>query len=162
MWCNTVLFSPSPSLHFLFISGSFDQRPATGFWASSITPLVFPVSPFGRFWLPDQAADGTGRRPAGARAGGGSRPHRHLRCLRSMCFCFAWKRGKSRLEIRRGGWLRDGQGFMNGGKDEGILQNDNILQCSAMWIFFIQIWLAPEALNRTGKIVTISSLSLFE
>lgn len=42
------------------------------------------LSPPVRFWLSDQAADDSRRRPGGSGSGGRSRPHRHLRRLRGV------------------------------------------------------------------------------
>ena len=53
-------------------------------------PLSAVISCVSRLWLPDQAADGSGRRSLGACLGGGSRPHSYMRCLRSLHLCSAW------------------------------------------------------------------------
>lgn len=51
-----------------------------------------------RLWLPDQATDGSGRRASGACPRGGSWPHSHMWCLRSLRLRSAWQWGKMRWD----------------------------------------------------------------
>lgn len=107
LWCSHPILHPC--LFFFFCFSYFDKYPkrkldaqpqfsAISFFVLCIPffyLLSFPVS---RLWLPDQAADGSGWRSLSACLGGGSWPHSHMRCLRSLHLCSAWQWGKKRAK----------------------------------------------------------------
>ena len=107
---------------FLFFLWSISKKEVRA-WTSVLPPsqLFFFLSPrslsfsafsfaviscVSRLWLPDQAADESGRRSGGACPRGGSRPHSHMRCLRSLRLCSAWQWGKMRA-LRRDNYCQN-------------------------------------------------------
>lgn len=114
---SSVMDSPLPSFTLQPLFFFFDQYPERKLEAEyhfilllSFFSCSFSLPPFAisavisclsRLWLPDQAADGSGRRSAGACLGGGSRPHSHMWCLWSLHLCSAWQWGKLCRERRR-------------------------------------------------------------
>lgn len=100
LWCSHPFLYPRSNLFFCLCSLIDIQKGSLGlisffsscFFSPLYLCLLFAViSCVSRPWLPDQAADGSGRRSLGACLGGGSRPHRHMRCLRSLHLCSAWQ-----------------------------------------------------------------------
>lgn len=106
---NSLSLSLSSPL-FCFFLWTISKK-EVGAWRAVLTCLILllflyllfaVISSVHRLWLPDQAADGSGRRALGACPGGGSWPHGHMWCLWSLRLCSARQWGKMRTERRMG------------------------------------------------------------